>query len=544
VSGKGTSSEWALASAYGELLEYLQNRAFPEILYGLMPAPETVFPDQITSTFAEVWKRIRSVLECLVEAPVETSPVASTSRMELVPWLGVETGDVEYLPMRLVHLSCGSNGMCAGNTAAEALVHGICEMMEHFVVKQIYIHNRLRFPTIPDSAIAANDSYVLVEEARRAGYRVILKDCTLGGQYPVLGMVLLHAESGSYRVKFAADPHFDIALQRCVTEAFQGIGSNVPPSTWMNNLDFRAPHYIDGPFDTPDKNRIAEYHKTMTFGTGDVPYEILFAEGRPAFESAFVDGDLSNESALQILVQRLRADGKHLYVRDVSFLGFPTFRVYVPGMSEWHKLTHDQLRYDYARLRRCLLTLKESSDQEIRTCIDLVEQARNEFPDFFVQPYDQVRQWACVRFKTDTDFSRFSNVDLLMTLLYHRIGDHAGAVESLRRYLDTESAIKNRDYFVAALTYFRLKADGHGVSEAADELEALFGGEVSAEIVNDLADSSKAFDHWVLPLCGECAACPVNSACCYEEWKEITSRLTSAMAAATIDQQNLASLFE
>ena len=543
VAGKGTSLEWARASAYGELLEYIQNRAFPEILYGLMPAQQTVFPDQASSTFSEAWLRIRPVLECLVESPVETSPIASAPKMDLVPWLCVETGEVEFLPMRLVHLACGSNGMCAGNTPAEALVHGICEMMEHFVVKQIYMHNQFRFPTIPDSTITAHESYVLVEEARQAGYRVILKDCTLGGLYPVLGMILLHAESGSYRVKFAADPSFDIALQRCVTEAFQGIGSNASPSSWMNKLDYRTPYYTEGPFDSPDKNRLVEYHKTMTFGTGVLPYEILFAEGTPAFENAFVDGDQSNESALSYLRQRLEQADKRLYVRDVSFLGFPTFRVYVPGMSEWHKLTHDRLRFDYAQLRRCLLTLTEASADDIRTCVDLVEQARNEFPDFYVQPSDMVRQWACVRFKEVSDFDRFSNVDLLLTLLYSRLGAHAGAVGALRRYLDSEPTVKNRDYFVAALTYFRLMADGREVAETVVELETLFGAEMSAEIVNDLAKPGKALDDWVLPLCGECETCPVNSACCYAEWEDVTSRLTTAMAASTIDQRGLATLF-
>jgi len=47
----------------------------------------------------------------------------------------------------------------------------------------------------------------------------------------------------------------------------------------------------------------------------------------------------------------------------------------------------------------------------------------------------------------------------------------------------------------------------------------------------------------VLPLCGECETCPVNSACCYAEWEDVTSRLTTAMAASTIDQRGLATLF-
>jgi ribosomal protein S12 methylthiotransferase accessory factor len=543
VAGKGTSLEWALASAYGELMEYIQNRVFPGLLYGLMPADPIIFPDQLTSTFAETWNETRPVLECLIEAPVEVSPVASSKKLERVPWFCVNSGQIEYLPMRLVHLACGSNGMCAGNTPTEALVHGICEMMEHFVVKQIYMGNQVRFPTIPESAVRRSDSYALVEAVQKVGYGVVLKDCTIGGLYPVLGLILLHPESGSYRVKFAADPSFDIALQRCVTEAFQGISTSLSPSSWMNKLNFSTPNFANGQSDSPDKNRLIEYHKTMTFGTGAMPHEFMFAEGEPSFERAFVSEAFSNESALEFLTERLKRDGRRLYVRDISFLGFPTFRVYVPGMSEWQKISHEYLNYDHARLRRCLLTLKEASEEDIRACVDLVEYGRVNFPSFHVQPYDQVRQWACVRFSHPTDFGRFCDVDLLLTLLYNRLGDYSGALRSLQAYLASQPGIKNREYFVGALTYFCLRADGHTVAEAKLDLNNLFGRKVSEELADDLADPAKAFDHWVLPQCGECKSCQVAAACCYDDWAKLTEKIMAKMASVTIDQRDLATLF-
>lgn len=544
MAGKGTSIEWALASAYGELMEYIQNRVFPGLLYGLMPARPEIFPDQLASTFAKTWIEARPVLESLVEAPVDTSPVATSKKLELVPWFCVNSGQVEHLPVRLVHLACGSNGMCAGNTPLEALVHGICETMEHFIVKQIYTAHQVRFPTIADSAARRSDSYALIEALRKLGYEVVLKDCTLGGLYPVLGLVLLHPESGSYRVKFAADPSFDIALQRCVTEAFQGIGTAGSPWTWMNKLDFSKPGFTDGPSDSEEENRLIEYHKTMTFGTGAMPHEIMFSGGEPRFERAFVGAAIGNAAALKFLTERLKRDGRRLYIRDVSFLGFPTFRVYVPGMSEWQKLSHEYLNHDHLSLRRCLLTLREASEEDIRSCVDLIEYARANFPAFHVQPYDQVRQWACVRFKQPTDFQRFRDVDLLLTFLNHRVGNYRGALESLQTYLANRPAIKNRGYFVGALAYFRLRADGYGIAEAKLDLKKLFGDKVSEELVDDLADPAKAFDHWVLPRCGDCDSCPVTAACCYDEWSKFTDKITAKMASVTIDQRDLAALFE
>ncbi len=543
VAGKGTSKEWALASAYGELMEYIQNRVFPGLIFGLMPAPATLFPDQITSTFAEAWADARPVLEGLVEAPVAASPISS-KRLERVPWLCVDSGRVEYLPIRLLHLACGTNGMCAGNTPAEALVHGICEMMEHFVVKQIYLGNKTRFPTIPESAARCSDSYTLVDSVQQAGYRVIVKDCTLGGRYPVLGLILLHPESGSYRVKFASDPSFDIALQRCVTEAFQGIATLRSPASWMNRLDFSSPNFTYGPYHSRDKNRLVAYYRTMTFGTGAMPREIMFSEGEPSYERAFVSEAVSNEAALKFLAHRLKENERCLYIRDVSFLGFPTFRVYVPGMSEWRKLSHEYLDYDYARLRKCLLSLGGDSEEELRACVHLIEHARANLPGVYVRPSDQVRQWACVRFNRPTDFDRFRDVDLLLTLLYSRLGDYGGAVRSLQAYLAREPVIGNREYFVGALAYFRLRTDGRDVAEARLELEDLFGRSAAEELVNDLADPAMAFDHWTLPRCGECESCPVAASCCYEDWNNFTARIMTQMAKTAIDQSELAKLFD
>lgn len=544
VAGKGTSKEWALASAYGELMEYIQNRVFPGLIFGLMPAPAPLFPDQIISTFAETWTEVRPVLESLVEAPVAASPISSSQRLERVPWLCVDSGRVEYLPIRLLHLACGTNGMCAGNTPSEALVHGICEMMEHFVVKQIYLGNKTRFPTIPESAAQCSDSYALVESVQQAGYRVILKDCTLGGRYPVLGLILLHPERGSYRVKFASDPSFDIALQRCVTEAFQGIATLRSPSSWMNRLDFSVPEFAFGPYDSPEKNRLVAYHKTMTFGTGPMPLAIVFSGGEPSHDRAFVSESISNEAALEFLTRRLKEDERCLYIRDVSFLGFPTFRVYVPGMSEWRKLSHDYLGYDHARLRKCLLSLGVAREEELSACIDLIEYARANLPEFYVQPSDQVRQWACVRFNRPTDFDRFSDVDLLLTLLYSRLGDYGGAVKSLQAYLANEPAIGNREYYVGALAYYRLRNDGRDSSETRLELERLFGRSAAEELVNDLADPATAFDHWALPRCGECESCPAAASCCYEDWSNLTTRIMTEMAKTAINQRELIELFD
>lgn len=544
VAGKGTSEALAEASAYGELMEYVQHRVFPGLVFGLMPASSRLFPDETRSDFATLRGESEAVLRALVEGPLDRAPIPRDQGITCVPFYDVRAGTVAHLPIRLLHRACGTNGMCAGNTPAEALVHGISEVMEHFVVKQIYLEGRLRFPAVPESVLRSLEAYLLVEAIRDRGYQVVVKDCTLGGAFPVLGVVLLHPESGRYRLKLGSDPSMELALQRCLTEAFQGIGEGDVPATWMNRIDVAGAPYADGPFVCTEKNRLVQYLRTMTYGTGDVPREALLARGEPRFESAFLEEHASNRERLTFLVERLLADGRDLYVRDTGFLGFPAYRVYVPEMSEWLPLSHEVLAYDGATLRRCLLRLGEISEDDARVCAGLLEWYRANVPAFHVDPQDHVRQWACVRFTRPTDFDHFRNVDLLLSLLHGRAGDPHQALRALNAYLRDGGNVENRHYLSAVAAFLRLRSDGKSVEEVRRELAPRYGDALADEVVRDMADPEETFDDWVLPRCGDCAPCPVSDRCGFEQWRAVTNAIQERMAGTPLDQAALADLFE
>ena len=87
--------------------------------------------------------------------------------------------------------------MCAGNSPEEALVQGLSEILERYVQKLMF-QGRLSFPAVPDAEIA---KYPYVYEIYKKlkgldGYYVCMKDCSMGGRFPVAALVVVKKDSG------------------------------------------------------------------------------------------------------------------------------------------------------------------------------------------------------------------------------------------------------------------------------------------------------------------------------------------------------------
>ena len=59
---------------------------------------------------------------------------------------------------------------------------------------------------------------------RQAGVGILVKDASLGGEYPVMNVTLLNPHDQGCFASFGAHPRFEIALERALTELLQGRG--------------------------------------------------------------------------------------------------------------------------------------------------------------------------------------------------------------------------------------------------------------------------------------------------------------------------------
>lgn len=244
-------------------------------------------------------------------------------RFLCVPFYSVRDKKVCHLPYFIYSNLYASNGMCAGNTMSEALIQGISEIMER------YINNRelsemVSLPDIPEDFIAKYTEvykiYTSIKDDDR--YIIHMKDASLGGLFPVACLLVTEKNSGKCGVKFGAHPNIGIAMERTFTESVQGESliqfSRKGEISFFNENVGNASNFINS-FRTSD----AQY-----------PYQILHNPSQYRYHEFKQNNSLTNDEHLKLELQRILDMGLDVLVNDCSYLGFPSYHIIIPGISE------------------------------------------------------------------------------------------------------------------------------------------------------------------------------------------------------------------
>lgn len=340
TNGKGTSYKYALASGYAELMERLQNQAqfrlsvdvsSEALKYkGFYYAPDEKYLsiDELLNS-KDDWiefqlNRIYNSIDKneLLYKWALMSNEGITKDFVALPYVNIINNKISHIPVKMISKMYMSNGMCAGNTIEEALVQGLSEVFERAVNKEI-ISKKLTPPTIPRYYIKKfsrlNNMITTLESIRN--YEIIVKDCSLGKKYPVIGVIFIDRDKQTYFIKFGAHPKFEIALERTLTELLQGQDINnmvgVKEFSYFNNI-----------------NDVDNLMGILVNGSGYYPKELFYLQPSYNFNSFEDIGELSNKDMLNYLINILKDDGFDVFIRDVSYLGFPSYHIIVPGFSE------------------------------------------------------------------------------------------------------------------------------------------------------------------------------------------------------------------
>ncbi len=359
--GKGATSEFCMASAYGEAIEHLSSY-YAYNIDDLVVASETIeflrYPDEqikpindIPLRNADVFRDMQQAFCRLGRSLPDTKSIIKvwedfleSTNTTFVPYYSVKNKDVVMLPDIVVDKICGSNGGGAGNTPAEAIGHGLDEICERYAKYLIY-KEQLTPPSIPREYIevVCPELYATILDIEHSGpLKVIVKDASLGKGFPVVAVLLVDTSQQTYLANFGCHPRFEIALERCLTEMFQlySIGENTlmnhkQMEQWasdVSNIDFNIRNWVS----------------LLRDDTGIIP-DSFFA-GAPSwkFEPWYVFQDYSNEIGVIYQINQLLNFGvEDIYIRNVSFLGFPVYRIYIPSVSTSFIALDDELLHSY-----------------------------------------------------------------------------------------------------------------------------------------------------------------------------------------------------
>ncbi len=363
TNGKGASKKAALASALGEYFERLATNYFfadfylgrdiangdfvhyPNEKWFVLPAdnglPAGVLDDYTRGFYDPDGELTADMLIDLQSGNEERGICA-------LPFERQGDNQTVYIPMNIVGNLYVSNGMSAGNTRTEARTQGLSEVFERHIKNRI-ISERISLPTIPAEVMAR---YPHIQEPIAAleaeGFPIHAFDASLGGEYPVICVVLFNPSNSTCFASFGAHPRFEVALERTVTELLQGRS--------LKDLDvFVPPSFED--------DEVADHHNLETHfidSSGLISWDMF--KDQADYEFADWDFSGSSEQEFNHLMAIFNQLEQPVYIADYEHLGVYACRILVPGMSDIYPVEDLQLANNSmgAHLRATLLSLPAS----------------------------------------------------------------------------------------------------------------------------------------------------------------------------------------
>ncbi|NVO08825.1 MAG: YcaO-like family protein [Bacteroidales bacterium] len=540
VNGKGTSRLFALASAYGELMERLQNRVLVSKKYGLKISDKFNHPDETFISYEKIVENEKLLKYLIIDYDKDkfsTILKEYTSLSIGAPYYHFNNRKIEMLPIRLVGFSIGTNGMCAGNTNEEALVHGICELLERYVIKKI-IFDELTLPTVPLEELVGFNIYKTIRFLENSGLKIYVKDCTLGGRYPVVGVLLVDTRSNKYIFKHGSDPVFEIALERCLTEMFQGFSKE----ELVNNA-------LNIEWDIKDKtfeDKRKSFENICKNGTGQFPNSIFFENKsvERLYYKPFCIDYTGSKQGLKHLLDLLRFENFEIFIRNLSFANFPTFKIYIPGISEIYIQDFDSINRNFivAKAAKAFLNLNSCSADELSCLISELE--RLPINSYINQT--QIFKKMMLNLDENNPLGNYP-AKIILAFIYIKENRKKDAFNILNSFFthNCNTPLINKDYYLCLLAYLKLSIDGLcPQDQIKNELAPIYNVGTIDEVILSVTQAENTLESTSLISCNDCKSCPLINYCNFPKWEEITNKILQTIENDKSDQSTLFSFLD
>jgi uncharacterized domain len=544
TNGKGTTPEYALASGYGEFMERLQNFYFENMKMDIgtdvlkyrnfyyVPDERHLSIDEILEC-NDTWAKVFTLnagtreekAEILKEWLIEDN-TGKPSDFISVPFLNAADGSIHYLPRVMLLSLYGSNGMCAGNTPEEALVQGFSEVMERYAHDMV-ARKKTVPPTVPRSYLEQYPViYEMIRKIEQEGnFKVITKDCSMGMGFPVIAILFVDMDRHTYSVRFGAHPLFEIAVERCLTELLQG-------------RDFTDMYWVDKfSYFGRDRDSSRNYKKQLTTAIGDYDPSLFSDHFSYPFKGFNTLETYHNKRMIDYLYDILREKGYDILIRDVSFLGFPSYHVIVPFFSEIPDLTLETVRsYSTAvKMKKVAKNPKHCPDEELQELVDYMLYSDDKLnrDDYLIN---------VTSLPTMRKFPTVSR-DPFAAHAYYRMGKLKKAYEIMDHYIQGIETNKKSNYLTlmkCMRDYIGMRADGIDDGGSIKSLLTVFYPEnVVCRIMDDFEKKEDVLKYCESLKCYDCGECEWKSCCRYPEMKKIHMRLKDSYAGNIIDQRRI-----
>ncbi|WP_137279186.1 OsmC domain/YcaO domain-containing protein [Pseudomonas rhizoryzae] len=478
TNGKGATKESALASALGEFLERLNCNFFYNDQYWgeeIANAPFVHYPDERWFQPGRQDELPLGILDpyCLAiynpDGELRGSHLHDTNSGNVargicaLPFVRQSDAKVVYFPSNLIENLYLSNGMSAGNTLAEAQVQCLSEIFERAVKREI-LEGELCLPDVPAEVLARYPGIVAgIQGLEEQGFPVLVKDASLGGQYPVMCVTLMNPRTGGVFASFGAHPSLEVALERSLTELLQGRSfeglNDLPQPTFESQAVTEPNNFVEHFIDS----------------SGLVSWRFFSAKA----DFAFVDwdftsqGENANAQEAATLFGLLAAQGKEVYQAVYQHLGVPACRILVPGYSEIYPI--EDLIWDNTNkalaFREDILNLHRLDNSRLAALLERLEESE-------VDAYTDITTLIGVEFDENTVWGQLTLLELklLINLALQHLEDAKELVEAFLQYND--NTVERGLFYQALNAVLEIELDDElQIADYETNLRRMFGNE-------------------------------------------------------------------
>ena len=446
TNGKGSTKESALASALGEFIERLNcNFFYNDQFWGedianaefvhypdekwFQPGPKGELPAEVLD---EHTREIYDPEDELLGTHLYDTNSGNKARgICSLPFVRQSDGETVYFPSNLIENLYLSNGMSAGNTLAEAQVQCLSEIFERAVKREI-LEGELALPDVPEQVLAKYPKIVEgIKGLEEQGFPVLVKDASLGGQFPVMCVTLMNPRTGGVFASFGAHPNFEVALERSLTELLQGRSfeglNDLPKPTFSSNAVTEPNNFVEHFIDS----------------SGVVSWRFFSAKSDYDFvEWDFTNnGQNSNADEAQELFTILEDMGHEVYMAVYQHLGATACRILVPGYSEIYLV--EDLVWDNTNkallYREDILNLHRLDDEQLEALVERLEEADED-------DYTEIKTLIGIEFDENTEWGQLTILELKL-LIYVALQQFEEAKDLVEQFLQFNTNTVERSLF-------------------------------------------------------------------------------------------------
>ncbi|MDA3556520.1 OsmC domain/YcaO domain-containing protein [Acinetobacter sp. AOR15_HL] len=446
TNGKGATKESALASALGEFIERLNcNFFYNDQFWGedianaefvhypdekwFKPGPNGELPKEILDEYClEIYNPDDELLGTHL---YDTNSGNVERGICSLPFVRQSDDEVVYFPSNLIENLYLSNGMSAGNTLAEAQVQCLSEIFERAVKREI-LEGEIALPDVPEEVLAKYPSIVAgIKGLEEQGFPVLVKDASLGGQFPVMCVTLMNPRTGGVFASFGAHPSFEVALERSLTELLQGRSfeglNDLPQPTFQSNAVTEPNNFVEHFIDS----------------SGLVSWRFFSSKSDYDFvEWDFSgEGEESNADEAATLFGILEEMGKEVYMAVYEHLGATACRILVPDYSEIYLV--EDLIWDNTNkalsFREDILNLHRLDDEQLEALVERLEECE-------LDDYTEITTLIGIEFDDNTVWGQLTILELKL-LIYVALQQFDEAKELVETYLQYNTNTVERGLF-------------------------------------------------------------------------------------------------